>query len=343
MRYILSGAAAIALAAGGALAQPGNGNGKGNGADKRGAPAAAAKGDRGNSNDRGNGNGKAERRANDRGGPQKADRAARGADRGMSDRGARSNGNAARADINNGRGNANAGRYDNGNGRNVVRQVVRDGEYRAGDRVRDGDRFDFRRDVRYGPIEGCPPGLAKKRNGCQPPGQAKQYFRDGPLRLDYRPALFGLSGYGGGRYAYDDGYLLRLGSGGGISGYIPLLGGALAVGNPWPDTYRSYDLPEYYVDYYDLGGQGQYRYADDVIYRYDAQDSVIQSIAALLTGDDFRVGQPMPRGYDVYNVPYSYRDRYYDSEDDWYRYSDGYVYRIDPTTKLVSAAIELLI
>ena len=22
------------------------------------------------------------------------------------------------------------------------------------------------------------------------------------------------------------------------------------------------------------------------------------------------VGQPMPRGYDVYNVPYSYRDRY---------------------------------
>ena len=25
---------------------------------------------------------------------------------------------------------------------------------------------------------GCPPGLAKKHNGCQPPGQAKKIYRD---------------------------------------------------------------------------------------------------------------------------------------------------------------------
>ena len=51
----------------------------------------------------------------------------------------------------------------------------------------------------------------------------------------------------------------------------------------------------------------------------------------------------MPRGYDVYNVPYTYRDRYYDTPDNMYRYSDGYVYRVDPETRLVAAAIELLI
>ena len=30
----------------------------------------------------------------------------------------------------------------------------------------------------YG-IGGCPPGLAKKNNGCMPPGQAKQLYRAG--------------------------------------------------------------------------------------------------------------------------------------------------------------------
>ena len=67
------------------------------------------------------------------------------------------------------------------------------------------------------------------------------------------------------------------------------------------------------------------------------------SAAALLTGDDFTVGQRVPAGYDVYNVPYDYRDRYYDTPEAHYRYSDGYVYRVDPTTQLVAAAIDLLV
>lgn len=32
----------------------------------------------------------------------------------------------------------------------------------------------------------CPPGLAKKHNGCQPPGQAKQWSRGRPLPGDLR-------------------------------------------------------------------------------------------------------------------------------------------------------------
>ena len=37
----------------------------------------------------------------------------------------------------------------------------------------DDDRFD-RRFAGNGLIDGCPPGLAKKHNGCMPPGQAKK-------------------------------------------------------------------------------------------------------------------------------------------------------------------------
>jgi patatin-like phospholipase/acyl hydrolase len=42
-------------------------------------------------------------------------------------------------------------------------------------------------------------------------------------------------------------------------------------------------------------------------------------------------------------VPYSYRDRYVDGPDAYYRYSDGYVYQVDPTTQLIQAAIQLLL
>jgi hypothetical protein len=62
----------------------------------------------------------------------------------------------------------------------------------------------------------------------------------------------------------------------------------------------------------------------------------------LLTGNSIGVGQPMPPGYEVYNVPYSYRDQYVDGPDWNYRYSDGSIYQIDPTTQLVQAAIQLL-
>jgi hypothetical protein len=42
--------------------------------------------------------------------------------------------------------------------------------------------------VGYG-VGGCPPGLAKKHNGCMPPGQAKKLYRTGqrfPTNYGYR-------------------------------------------------------------------------------------------------------------------------------------------------------------
>lgn len=327
MKYILAGVAAAALAAGGAYADPGKGNGNGKGKPE----AAAMKQDRGP----------------DRG-PERAERRNSKSDdfRGQQGRSA-DRGNDARG---------------NGNERRIERQIERRVEQRFDrreDRGNEGFRFDDRgrgdRDDRrgdgfrlvsggsYGLIEGCPPGLAKKDNGCMPPGQAKKYYERSPFGYSYRPDFFGLRNYADGRYYYNDGYLLRLGSGGLINGYIPLLGGALAIGNPWPSAYDYYPVSDYYVDYYGLGGRDNYRYADNVIYRIDPEDSAIMSVAALLTGDDIRVGQRMPVGYDVYNVPYAYRDRYYDTPDAYYRYSDGYVYRVDPETQLVAAVIDLVI
>ena len=48
------------------------------------------------------------------------------------------------------------------------------------DRDRDGrdDRFEDGFDNRFA-ANNCPPGLAKKNNGCLPPGQAKRMFREG--------------------------------------------------------------------------------------------------------------------------------------------------------------------
>lgn len=179
-------------------------------------------------------------------------------------------------------------------------------------------------------LGGCPPGLARKYNGCNPPGLLRQ------ANAPWQPDWWGYEDTG---YRYFDGYLLRT-SGPTILGYVPLLGGALFIGEPWPAAYETAPVPAYYSDYYDLGPD--YRYYDDTFYRVEPRTGRIVDVAGFLTGDEFVVGQPMPMGYDVYNVPWEYRDRYHDGPDAWYRYADGYIYRIDPRTMAILAAIQLL-
>jgi Ni/Co efflux regulator RcnB len=68
------------------------------------------------------------------------------------------------------------------------------GRSRDRDDVRVGAYFndDHRQRVRtyysqhYGQARSCPPGLAKKNNGCMPPGQAKKYAVGRPLPRDVR-------------------------------------------------------------------------------------------------------------------------------------------------------------
>lgn len=345
MRKFLASAAAIALVSTIAHADPGQG--KGNGGDRANAGAHA----------KGNGPAKADRGPSMKG---NQDRGAQ-ADRGPAakpDRGPAKSKRGGTAKVDRGRAeqaNSAERRFerDQRPGKAERRQERR-ADQRGNDRVvvdrRDDDRdrrvtrvnhIDF--DRNRGLIDGCPPGLAKKNNGCMPPGlQRDRRDRDGFRDAYYRSDWWGQNSAGN-RVYYGDGYLYRLGNDNSILGYIPLLGGALSVGNAWPSFYNPVQVPDYYVDYYNLGSSNSYRYADDVLYRVDPETSAITAIAALLTGDDISVGQPMPAGYDVYNVPYAYRDRYSDTQDARYRYADGYVYRVDPTTQLVAAAIQLLV
>ncbi len=257
-------------------------------------------------------------------------------------------------------------------------------------------------------IDGCPPGLWMKNNGCMPPGQAAKligaplatasgimtlnvlpqqmqyyypdtsdyYYRygDGYLyqvdRSDdlimsllpliaggyipgqylpnsymnsYVPSYYGLnsfypdSQYDCNRYA--DGVVYQIDCATGmIQGVVPLYGNGYGVGQMLPSAYGYYNVPSQYRSlYYDNDDYG-YRYAPGAIYQYDNRSNLITSVAALLT-PGFGIGQPLPVGYDVYNVPYGYRDDYYDTSDNWYRYNNGNIYQIDPTTQLVTAIV----
>ena len=235
--------------------------------------------------------------------------------------------------------------------RQIVREV-RESERRAErDLRREVERLRDRRDDRpiviirdrdRGLIDGCPPGLAWRNNGCLPPGQARRAARDWDDDWRRYDRVWNWDRDDRYTYRYDDGYVYRLSNQGSLLGYLPVLGGALGLGNVWPQQYAYEPAPRYYTEYYRMRDPYDYRYADGVIYGVDPQTQAIRQVVALVTGQPFTVGQQMPAGYDVYNVPYAYRSQYRDTPDSWYRYNDGYVYQVDPTTQLVQAVIQLL-
>ncbi|MEQ7154375.1 hypothetical protein [Brevundimonas aurifodinae] len=308
----LTSALALTLAiSGAAMAQNGNGNGNGRGS----GGGESAQQDRGNGNGGGNVNrsGGNDNRRGDNG--RGNDRAERQADLRIPD---------VARDVARGQDR-------------IERDVRREVEQRVG--LDDGVVV-LRRDAGRGLLNGCPPGLAKRDNGCLPPGQVRQIERaqDPYNRYNYLWRTLG----GDGEYRYRDGYVYRTTPQGGLLGYLPVLGGILSPGNAWPAQYQYQQPPRYLSQYYGLNDGTQYRYADGVLYRVDPQTSSIGQVAALLTGQQFNVGQRLPAGYDVYNVPSAYRNQYPDSAQSQYRYNDGYVYQVDPTTQLVQAVIQLL-
>lgn len=308
----LTSALALTLAiSGAAMAQNGNGNGNGRGNGNGGGDNARQ--------ERGNGNG-----GENRGG-------------GNDNRGG-----------DNGRGDDRMERQVEGRIPDVARDIARSQDRMERDVRREVEQrvvvdngvVVLRREANRGMVNGCPPGLAKKDNGCLPPGQARQIerARDPYNRYNYVWRTLG----GDGDYRYRDGFVYRTTPQGGLMGYLPVLGGILSPGNPWPSQYAYQQPPQSLSQYYGLTDGAKYRYADGVLYRVDPQTSSIGQVAALLTGQQFNVGQRLPAGYDVYNVPYAYRDQYADSARSQYRYNDGNVYQVDPTTQLVQAVIQLL-
>jgi len=290
-----------------------------------------------------------------------------------------------------------ASRFEGFHDRIITRDDVRSGRFA---------QFEGRNAVGYG-IGGCPPGLASK--GCMPPGQAakllgtrlsdaSRFAALGSVPLSARYLYPDTNDY---FYRYGDGYMYRvdrgdqlisallpLAFGGGyypgsyfpssymnsyvpnyygfnsfypdspydcnrylngviyqldcangfVDNVIPLYAGGYGVGQLLPTGYGYYNVPYQYRDmYYDTSDYG-YWYAPGAIYQYDPSSSMITSVAALLS-PGFSVGQPMPYGYDAYNVPYGYRATYYDTPDAWYRYNNGNIYQVDPSTLLVTALV----
>jgi len=263
-----------------------------------------------------------------------------------------------------------------------------------------------------GLIDGCPPGLWMKNNGCLPPGQAAKlvgtpvataanyaslaalpqplsylypdtgdyYYRYGdgylyqvnrgtslidsmlpliaggylpgqylpqPYMASYVPDYYGLNSfypdYGGVCNRYANGVVYQVDCGTGfVENVVPMYAGGYGVGQLLPSAYAYYNVPNQYRTMYYNTPDYNYWYAPGAIYQYDPRSSLITSVAALLS-PGFSVGQPLPAGYGVYNVPYDYRQTYYDTPDAWYRYNNGYIYQVDPTTQLVTAIVASLL
>lgn len=147
-------------------------------------------------------------------------------------------------------------------------------------------------------------------------------------------------------HRYANGYVYEIDRGSGmIEDIIPLLDHGYGVGQMLPASYSYYNLPDPYRSYYREDDDYLYRYAPGAIYQVDRETQLITAIVSLLTGGNsgLAVGQPLPAGYDMYNVPYGYRDRYYDTPDHWYRYSNGNIYQVDPTTRLITAIVSAIV
>jgi hypothetical protein len=227
----------------------------------------------------------------------------------------------------------------------------------GGRRFRDDDRRFGDRDFRDGDrrlastLGGCPPGLAKKNNGCMPPGHAKKMFSVGerlPVRYlssynipdEYRDWYQDSADYS---YRFDDGNIFRVDNQTSlISSLIPLLGGGFGVGNVLPAGFDAYNLPMQYRDDYQDSGEALYRYGDDAIYQVDPKTQMIEGVVALLAGN-LNVGQVLPSGYDAYNLPMQYRDQYQDSDEAMYRYADNNIYQIDPKTQIIEQIVQMLV
>ena len=175
-----------------------------------------------------------------------------------------------------------------------------------------------------------------------------------PFMASYVPGYYGLDsfypasfdygfGYGNvcNRYAYGVIYQVDCFTGM-VENVIPTYAGGYGVGQMLPSAYSYYNVPMQYRSLYYPTADYSYWYAPGAIYQYDQRSSLITSVAALMS-PGFTIGQPLPVGYGMYNVPLAYRSTYYDTPNAWYRYNNGYIYQVDPSTMLVGSVVASLL
>lgn len=326
--FLAAGVAALAITAQ-AGAKPGGGgggggHGGGNGGGNKGQSAQVMRGG-------GGGGGFKAARAERHGGGQRF---------ANFDRGGGGRGHAWKADrhvdrvANFGHGN----RHDQKFANRIDRRGV------AGVRGFNGDRFVSNR----GLIEGCPPGLWKKNNGCMPPGQLKNSllgrviptaYRNGIVPLGLRDLYGDTPDY---YYRYGDGYMYRVNrSNSLIESLLPLLGGGYSAGQMFPTSYMNSYVPNYYQGFYPDTSNNYYRYANGNVYGIDPYSGMIDNVIPMYA-NGYGYGQMLPASYSYYNVPSQYRDMYYDTSDYSYRYAPGAIYQVDRNSSLITAVASLL-
>jgi hypothetical protein len=131
------------------------------------------------------------------------------------------------------------------NNRVVAERIA---SFRNADTVFDGNRT-------RGLIDGCPPGLWMKNNGCMPPGQAAKLIG---VPLSAAGGLVPLSAYAQPLsylypdtpdyyYRYGNGYLYQVDRGTNlIASLLPLIGGGYLPGQYLPQSYMASYVPNYY-------------------------------------------------------------------------------------------------
>jgi hypothetical protein len=170
-------------------------------------------------------------------------------------------------------------------------------------------------------------------------GYSSPYGYDGGY--GYNAAYDG--GYGNPCNRYVNGVIYQVDCNTGlVQNVVPTYAGGYGVGQMLPSAYNYYNVPTQYRSMYYPTADSSYWYAPGAIYQTDPSTSLITSVAALLS-PGFSIGQQLPAGYNMYNVPMAYRSTYYDTPNAWYRYNNGNIYQVDPTTQLVTAVVASLL
>jgi hypothetical protein len=114
------------------------------------------------------------------------------------------------------------------------------------------------------------------------------------------------------------------------------------IGQRSPFANLGYNIPQDYRYRFQDGDGFFHRYGDDGhVYRVNQQTGLIESIFPLMA-TNLLVGEPLPLGYDVYNVPTQYRSIYQDNDDYRYRYDDDAIYRVNNNSGLIEGIVALL-
>ncbi|HWT12359.1 MAG TPA: hypothetical protein VN231_06370 [Allosphingosinicella sp.] len=114
------------------------------------------------------------------------------------------------------------------------------------------------------------------------------------------------------------------------------------IGQRLPVASLGYNIPDRYRYRFVDNDRWFYRYDDaGFVYRFERRSGFVSTVVPLF-GSSLTIGEPLPLGYEVYNLPLAYRSFYPDRPDYFYRYDDNAIYQVDRETNLVEGIVALL-